>query len=510
VSPSHLPAHPFAPPGLAVAAAGAVRRQLRRTLVFGTLACTAAASAAERDPAPPAFAELASAGTAEARPNPDATVHGAPAALAAGAVAGDWASFLGPAHNLVSPETGLRKRFPAAGLRPIWEQRKGEGFAAPAVAGDRLVLFHRLGGEEVVDCLRATDGQRYWQFRYATGYRDRYGYNGGPRASPAIADGRVFVFGAEGRLHCLALADGRLLWRRDLHGEFGVRPNFFGVGASPLVEGGLVIVHLGKPTVAAFDGRTGRLAWSAATEWGASYASPVPAVLHGRRRVLVLAGGESKPPTGGLLALDPATGAIDFRFPWRGTRYESVNAASPVVLGNRILISECYGAGGALVEALPGGGVRPVWTNPTFGMHFMSALELDGHLYGVHGHGPQDAELVCVEAATGRERWRQQPLWTETVPSARGPREMRTGAFRAFLLRVDDSVLCLGEFGHLLRLDLSPEGVRIVERAWLFAATETWTPPVLSRGLLYVCQNTRDTIRDTPPRLLCYDLRAAE
>ena len=90
---------------------------------------------------------------------------------------------------------------------------------------------------------------------------------------------------------------------------------------------------------------------------------------------------------------------------------------------------------------------------------------------------------------------------------ARGPREIRTGLFRAFLLAVDGQVLALGEFGHLARLDLSPQGVRVVERAWLFAATETWTPPALSRGLLYVCQNTRDTLRGTPPRLLCYDLR---
>jgi hypothetical protein len=48
-----------------------------------------------------------------------------------------------------------------------------------------------------------------------------------------------------------------------------------------------------------------------------------------------------------------------------------------------------------------------------------------------------------------------------------------------------------------------------VSRAWLFAARESWTLPVLSRGLLYVVQNTRDLVNNIGPRLLCYDLRGA-
>ncbi|MFM8336801.1 MAG: PQQ-binding-like beta-propeller repeat protein [Opitutaceae bacterium] len=462
------------------------------------------------DPAPPAFEAGPVPAAAQPRENPEATAHTAPRALVPGARASDWPNFLGPAHNLTSVETRLRRDFPAAGLTPVWEMRKGEGFASPVVVGERLVLFHRVGNEEVVDCVQAGDGRRFWQVKYPTAYRDRYGYNPGPRASPAIAAGRVFTFGAEGRLHCIDLASGRVNWRRDLHGEFGIKQNFFGVGASPLVAGDVVIVQLGAPGgpgVAAFDVTTGRMRWGAETEWGASYASPVPAILHGRERVLVFAGGESRPPTGGLLCLDPKTGAVDFRFPWRGTRYESVNAASPVVLGDRVLVAECYGSGGVLVEARADGTAAAAWRNPTFGMHFMSALRLGEHLYGIHGHGPQDAELVCVEVANGREVWRDQPLWTETVREPRGPREIRTGTFRAFLLAVDGQVLALGEFGHLVRLDLSPKGVRVLERAWLFAATETWTPPALSRGLLYVCQNTRDALHGTTPRLLCYDLR---
>lgn len=480
-----------------------------------TFATLCAAEQTYVDPAPPKVADRRVAPPPSPQAHADTTFHAAPKPLSARATTSDWPSFLGPTHNMVSPETALLARFPAEGLRPVWEMKKGDGFAAPAILGDHLILFHRVGDEEVVDCLRTTDGQRFWHHATPSSYRDRYGFNSGPRASPVIARGCVFTFGAEGRLQCLDLASGQLLWQRDLLAEFDLKQNFFGVGATPLVEGDFLIVNIGAPSgpcVAAFALGTGKLVWGAgANDWGPSYASPIPATVHGKRRVFIFAGGESKPPTGGLVALDPTSGRVDFTFPWRGKRYESVNAASPVVIGDRVFIGECYGAGAALVAVQPNGNAREVWTNPTFGMHFMSAIHRGGFLYGVHGHGPSDAELVCVELATGQERWRAQPTWQEKVPSTRGARDLNVGFFRSSLLHVADGrTLCLGEFGHLAWLDLSPDAYKELGRTWLFAATETWTPPVLSRGLLYICQNTRDTVNNTPPRLLCYDLRAAD
>jgi outer membrane protein assembly factor BamB len=463
-----------------------------------------------RDPQPPAFVELRAEGSGAgpaAREHPDVTRHAAPKPLVPRAVTSDWAAFMGPTHNMFSPETAIAREFPKAGLKPAWELRKGESYTSPAVAGGRLVFFHRTGGEEVVECLEAESGRLFWQHRCATAYRDRYGFNGGPRASPVIAEGRVFTFGAEGVLHCLALATGQVLWRRDVLAEFKIEPNFFGVGATPLVEGGRLIVNIGAPGgpgVAAFDLRTGKLLWGADQQWGPSYASPVPATLAGKRRVLVFAGGESKPATGGLLAIDPENGRVDFSFPWRGNRYESVNASSAIVVGGRVFVSECYGAGGVMVDATG----KKVWENAAFGIHFMCPIPLGNHLYGVINHGPSDSEFVCVEAATGKEVWRHQPIWTEQVAGRRGASGMKVGTFRASLLMIEGRALCLGEFGHLLWLDLKPEGYRELGRTWLFAATETWTPPVLSRGLLYVCQNTKGAINGEPTRLLCYDLRA--
>jgi outer membrane protein assembly factor BamB len=422
----------------------------------------------------------------------------------------DWPTLLGPTHNMVSTETNLLQKFPPGGPPIVWQVNKGDGYASPSIVGDRLILFHRPGNEEVVDCLNPRDGKPIWRFAYPTAYRDRYGYNHGPRSSPVIAGDSVFTFGAEGKLHCLDFATGAVRWKRDLLSEFKLKQNFFGVGSTPLVEGDKLIINVGSPTVVAFDTRTGKELWRAGNEWGPSYATPVPATIHGQRRVFVFAGGESDPPNGGLLCLDPADGKIAFTFPWRGRRFESVNASSPVVFDNRVFISECYGSGGALLEAPANGGCSLVWTNKKFGTHFMTSIYKDGYLYGVDGYVMQAARLVCVEAATGKEMWGLQPVWEETVTTKEGPRKLVRGTFRGSLLSVDGRFLCLGELGHLLWLDLTPQGCRQLDRVWLFAAQQTWTPPVLCRGLLYVCQNERDPFHDTPPRLICYDLRESK
>src|SRR5262249_39373019 len=158
-------------------------------------------------------------------------------------------------------------------------------------------------------CLQAETGRRFWRYAYPTAYRDRYGWNNGPRCPP-VSDGEyVYTFGAEGKLHCLKLTTGQVLWRRDILPEVRPRESFFGVGTTPLIEGDLLIVNVGAnggPCVAAFDKRTGKMVWGAGNEWGPSYASPIPATIYGRRRVFVFAGGESRPSTGGVLCLDPA------------------------------------------------------------------------------------------------------------------------------------------------------------------------------------------------------------
>jgi outer membrane protein assembly factor BamB len=199
---------------------------------------------------------------------------------------------------------------------------------------------------------------------------------------------------------------------------------------------------------------------------------------------------------------------VDFVYPFRSHLHESVNASCPVVFDDRVFISSSYQRGSALVEVRPDFTHRVVWTTLEFGLHWNTAIHRDGYLYGFDGRNEGDASLVCVDAANGQVVWRDTPTWTEGFVLNDQPRRAIMGTGRGSLLAADGQFLCLGELGHLLWMDLTPKGYEEVSREWLVAARESWTLPVLSRGLLYVVQNTRDMLQGAGPRLLCYDLRA--
>src|SRR5688500_7898802 len=228
-----------------------------------------------------------------------ARVHTKPKPLAKDTITHDWTSFLGPTHNAVSTETRLSRTLPPP---LVWELPKGTSYASPAVTGDRVLFVHRVGDEEIVECMHTETGARDWNFRYATDFEDRYGYNNGPRSSPVIDSDRVYTVGAQGQLHCFDVRSGKLIWRRNVSAEYKVPQDFFGTASTPLVEDKLLVVNVGAPggpCVVGLDKMTGREMWRAGKEWGPSYASPVPAVVHGKRRIFVFAGGESTPPAGG-------------------------------------------------------------------------------------------------------------------------------------------------------------------------------------------------------------------
>lgn len=440
--------------------------------------------------------------------NAEVKFHRKPKPKPAGAVTEDWMAFLGPRHNATSTETKLSRKLPAP---LVWELQKGTGYSSPAIQGDRLLYQHRVGNRELVECLHPEHGARWWQFAYNTTYEDRYGYNNGPRCSPVIDGGKVYTLGAQWQLHCLDLQSGKVIWKRDLAADYKARQDFFGVASTPLIEGKLLIVQVGAvsgPCVVALDKESGKEVWQAGKEWGPSYASPIPATVHNKRRVFVFAGGESDPPTGGLLCIDPASGKVDFTVPWRSRSYESVNASCPVIFDNKVFISASYRTGGALIEINPDFTHKVAFTTRDFGLHFNTPIHKDGYLYGFDGRNEPDASLACLDTKTGQIAWRATPEWDETVGTGSQRQQRRLGTFRGTLLAADGQYLCLGELGHLLWLDLSPKGHKEIARTWLFAARESWALPVLSQGLLYVSQNTRDIMTGSGPRLRCYDLRA--
>ena len=287
------------------------------------------------------------------------------------------------------------------------------------------------------------------------------------------------------------------MWKRDFAKEPGLAPAFFGTGSTPLVLGKRLILNIGASDgtcVLALDTATGRELWKAKHAWGASYASPIPATIHGRECVLVFAGGQSRPPTGGLLTLDAATGEILNATPHRPTLAESVSASSPVLADAKrglVFVSESYGSGGAMIEIAPDFSAKIAWRTDQLGAYWMTPIVQDGALIGFDGQGQRLAELVALDIATGK------PLWRDDIG----------GKYqRGSLLAVDGAALCLGENGDLAWLDLSRQGVLEKQHAKLFNAPETWAGPALSGGRLFVMQNEHGA-GGTKARVICYDLR---
>jgi outer membrane protein assembly factor BamB len=403
----------------------------------------------------------------------------------------DWPVFLGPAGNSTSPEKGIIAPWSKQGLRLVWQREVAEGYCAPAISQGRLFHFERVGNNARLVCLHSETGKELWKFEYPTQYRDKYGYNNGPRSSPVVDGDRVYVFGAEGMLHCLQVADGKPLWKVDTEAKFGVIQNYFGVCSSPVIEGDLLIVQVGgSPAgsdkvdfgdlkgngsgIVAFDKRTGKVVYSITDEL-ASNASPVLATIDSRRWCFVLA-------RGGLVGFEPASGKVDFHFPWRAEDLESANASNPVVIGDCVFISECYELGSALLRVKPGG-CEVLWSDAkkklkakSLMCHWMTPIHHDGYLYGCSGRHHNHAELRCVELATGKVMWSE-------------PRLTRTS-----LVMIDGHFVCLTEAGPLLLLKVNPKEydevsfqvVRAMGKKDPLLDYPCWAAPVVSRGLMYI------------------------
>jgi len=471
------------------------------------------AATPHRDPAPPEFHPKREGGVPLRPRKHDRVVHYRKVRPAAGGAAtADWPHFLGPTHDGVSSETNLLRDLERADSLLVWALAKGESYSAPSIKGERLVYFHRMGGNELVECLNAETGELYWERKYPTTYRDRFNYLDGPRATPAIDADRVYTQGAQGALRCMDLATGHIYWRRRLADEFGLDQGFFGFSCSPLIEGERLIVNLGQgKCVAAFDKHSGMLKWVAGDPWGRSYATPLAATVHGKRIVFVFAGGMTKPPVGGLLGIDPGSGRIHFRFPWRSKRYFSANASSPVVSGNRVFVSSSYDINGVMLDIQPDLTCRIAYKTRAYASHWTTPILHKGYLYGF-----ENSKLTCMEWATGKQMWQHVPKLGDEEDksrwdSGRGGDRYReppgnTGFGFGSLILADGLFLGLGETGLIAWFDLTPKGFRILSGRRLFNAPQTWTAPVLSRGLLYLTQNRPDG--RTPPRLLCCDLRA--
>jgi outer membrane protein assembly factor BamB len=346
--------------------------------------------------------------------------------------AADWPQLLGPTRDGNSTETKLLWDWPPGGPPIAWKKDVGTGWAGPVVAAGKLILFHRVDDNEVVTCFDPATGKELWTFKYPARYRDDFGFDNGPRATPTIADGKVFTLGANGDFHAIDLATGKKLWARNLLTDYKASKGFFGVACSPLFIDGKLLLNVGGAGagVVAFDPATGKELWKA-TDDQASYSSPTAAEINGKPVAVFLT-------RAGLKVFNPATGSVQYEFPWRPRINESVNAATPLVWKDQIFLTVSYSTGAVLLKA-NGAELDEIWSNDkSLSCQYNTPVRVGDYLYGVHGRSDVGtAQLRCVEWKTGTVKWSEPNFGV------------------AFLIAVDGGLLGLTESGDLVRFDAS-------------------------------------------------------
>lgn len=479
----------------------------------------------DTSPTPPAVTEASSNSPVPAQPPAQPSATEGPVAPPADTLSNlwtrkmgvDWETFLGPTGDSKSSETGFVAPWPKEGPRIVWQAELGTSYGIGAVSRGRYFQFDRHDDQARLTCFHAETGKELWRWEYPTAYEDYYGYNNGPRCSPLIDGDRVYLFGAEGILHCLRIReDGAdVVWSVDTEKQFGVVQNFFGVGSTPAIEGNLLIVMIGgsppdargtgpnrldtvqghSSGIVAFDKLTGQVRYRITDEL-ASYASMKLATIGDRRWGFAFC-------RGGLVGFEPTQGQVDFHYPWRAKILESVNASVPVVHGNEVFISETYRVGSSLLRVRPGAH-EVVWADDenrrakAFLAHWNTPVYVDGYLYGCSGRNEPDAELRCIRWDSGKVQWS-----IVDEPQA-----------RSSLLYVDGYFVGLTELGKLQLFRPNPEKFELVSeviyrRAAGPAAAEDrsdldadalpgkllrapcWAAPILSHGLLYVRGKSR-------------------
>lgn len=404
--------------------------------------------------------------------------------VAQDAAKGDWPQILGPNRNGIYTGPPIIPSFPRTGPPKLWTRDVGAGFAGPAVAGDRLILFHRINnrpstspgstasvsnGRETVEAMDARTGKTIWTFDYPTAYRDDFGFDEGPRAIPVIAGGRVFTHGADGMLHGIDLATGKMLWSVDSRKVFDAPKGYFGVASAPVVDGNRVLVNIGGTKgagqpgegggIVAFDAATGKTLWSATSD-EPSYSAPLIADINGQHTGVFFT-------RTGLVAVDPANGHVLYQYRWRARMAASVNAATPIVSGDRIFLSASYGTGAVLLQ-VANNTVKPIWSgDESMSNHYSTSVLKDGYLYGFDGRQEFGQTLRCVELATGKVMWNVDGFGAGT------------------LLIAGETLVIMRESGELAFASASPKAFRFLSRAQLLKGVVR-AYPALANGRYFV------------------------
>ena len=314
---------------------------------------------------------------------------------------GDWTQWRG--SNRDGAVTGFTApaTWPEA-LHQVWKVEVGTGHATPLVADGRIYVFSRLDNGEVIECRRLTDAKSVWRRRYPVTYKMHPAardHGQGPKSTPILHAGHLYTLGITGRLHCLDAATGDVKWSYDFTGKFRNNAPLFGTAASPIIDAGLLIAHVGghdHGALTAFDARTGDVKWRWAED-GPGYTSPIVVTLGGRRQLVT----QSQEFT---LGLDPITGKLLWKIPYETQHV--MNIVTPVLYKDTLIFGGYRKPVDAVEFAFTPGGTplpRTRWSNPDLPLFMSSPVLIGDALYGFSQR--DKGKLFCLDAATGKTHW---------------------------------------------------------------------------------------------------------
>ena len=413
--------------------------------------------------------------------------------LPAGAESKGWPFVRGPAFDAHSPEINIADEWPADGPPVLWTRELGQGYSAFVAVGDRVYTQAQSLAGQYVYCLDADSGETIWSYKYDWPY-EAAGVYPGPRATPALAAGRVYFESPAGLIGCLDADSGDLIWSRNVIEEYSGDGGIgFGYACSPVVLEGRVILPVGGKgaSLVALDAKTGDEEWASGDD-PASY-SPAFPIDHQRRKLVVGYFQNS------LNIFDRETGEPFSRLDL-SSGYDE-HSAWPIYHESSLWISGPFRSGSHLLK-LPDstetdGELVSVWKNRLLSNDVTSSVLVDGHLYGFDlydaqskVHRPSRGKFLCIDFLTGEEQW---PIGTGRIKRENSDRpqsdELEIG--QSGIVAVDGKLLVFNETGELILARPNPDHYEELARISVLSGELSWTPPTLHRGRVYLRNQSR-------------------
>jgi outer membrane protein assembly factor BamB len=372
----------------------------------------------------------------------------------------DWPQWRGPNRDGAVTSFAEPRSWPDQ-LTKKWKIDVGLGYATPILVGNRVYMYSRRDDNEVMTALDADTGKVIWQSSYAapfTMHPAAVRHEKGPKSTPTFANGRLYTLGMSGIVSAFDAADGKQIWQKPAS---SVGP-LYGTAMSPLVDRGLVIVHVGghnQGALTAFDANTGDVKWSWTGD-GPAYGSPIAADFDGTRQVIVFT-------QQNLVGVSEATGELLWKRPF--TTPSTQNTITPILYGKTIIVSGLANPVTAftVVKRNTGWVTEEVWQNPDVSLYMSNAVLAGDAIYGMSQRN--SGQFFCIDAKTGKTLW--------TSP----PRQ----ATNAAIVRAGDLLFLLKDDAELIVAKASPSGFEPVKR-YTVADSATWAQPTIAGNRIFI------------------------